>query len=162
MRTLPQLAWHRRDWSILRPIVLDDANQLEDLQSSGSFIAGTTSSTVSNMSTLFDVIVSLSDHRVTVMPAAASFLRMCSVHKDIAAFLLEVAGNIGMDASAKDQFELIVEPLHQKTTNIINNLRALAEAEPNKKLSDEAIASVSANESTQQWLRRLAIVEGLL
>lgn len=89
IRSLPQLAYHRQDWGILRPLVScsgdADAVHLEDLTSSGVFIAGTVDATLATThAALFDVIFSLSDHRITISEDAAASMRMGSTHRELA------------------------------------------------------------------------------
>ena len=89
VRSLPQLAYHRQDWGILRPLVSSsgemDSLHIDDLASCGVFIAGTVDPTLATShSSLFDVIFSLSDHRVTISDDAKSSMRMGSTHRELA------------------------------------------------------------------------------
>lgn len=89
VRSLPQLAHHRQDWGILRPLVTlsseADTVHLEDLSSTGVFIAGTVDPTLATThASLFDVIFSLSDHRITISDDAAATMRMGSTHRELA------------------------------------------------------------------------------
>jgi hypothetical protein len=159
-RTLPQLASHRSDWSILRPLVLDDSSQVEDLETSGVYIAGATSNAAASLlgrGDLFDVILSLADHRVTVSNAATATMKMCSIHKDLANAMKDA---VASEISTKELNTLV----SSKTKTILSNLKSLAvEDEHGKhKISDAAIQESSKNEATQQWLRRLAIAENLM
>ena len=89
IRTLPQLAWHRQDWQILRPLVSSSSEHMEDLASCGVFIAGTTDSSLANTtekngSATFDVVFSITERRVTISDAVSADMRMGAAHRDIA------------------------------------------------------------------------------
>jgi hypothetical protein len=91
MRTLPQLVWHRQDWQVLRPLVSLAPAHMEDLRSCGVFIAGTTDDTLAAASSekeggasMFDVVFSVTERRVTVSDAAAAEMRMGAAHREIA------------------------------------------------------------------------------
>lgn len=91
MRTLPQLAWHRQDWQVLRPLVSLSPTHLEDLRSCGVFIAGTTNAALAAASSdrdggspMFDVVFSITERRVTISDAAAADMKMGAAHREIA------------------------------------------------------------------------------
>lgn len=154
VRTLPQLAWHRKDWSILRPLVSSDQEYLDDLASCGVFIAGTTDPTLSTAaSTLFDVVFSVLDRRVIVAESVAADMRMGSVHRDISQILTDAESNPEM--SDQD----LIKAVAVKTEKMVKNLQSLA---GDSKLTEAIIKENVANESMQQWLCRVAIAEGML
>jgi hypothetical protein len=89
LRCLPQLALHRRDWGVLRPLVScsgdDAALYAEDLASCGVFIAGTVDPAMATThASLFDVVFSLTDHRITISEDAAGSMKMGSTHRELA------------------------------------------------------------------------------
>ena len=55
IRSLPQLCFHRKDPSILRPLIRNDAESLEDLKTAGGFIAGSSDISLLNKNDLYDV-----------------------------------------------------------------------------------------------------------
>jgi len=61
VRTLPLFVWHRRDWSLLRPIVTlrESVRSLEeeDLAKAGVYIAGFTDPIIKSKQNLYDVLV---------------------------------------------------------------------------------------------------------
>jgi len=144
-------------------VVLDDPTHIEDLTTTGAFIAGTISTSVSSMQNLFDVLVSLGDRRIMVMSHATASMKMCSIHKEVVSVIMDKSSSMPLDASLQTQFDGIVQPIYEKTMSIINILKSLSSDESKgKKITEQSIISATSNETTQQWLRRLAIVESLL
>lgn len=138
-------------------MVLDDTIHIEDLQTAGVYIAGASSSVAASLlgrGDLFDVILYVSDHRITVSNSTG---KMCSIHKDVANAMKEAAAS---DISPKD----LINVISNKNNTILSNLRSLAvnDEQGKPKISDTAILESSKNETTQQWLRRLAIAENLM
>mmetsp|Transcript_23351 Transcript_23351/g.24004 ORF Transcript_23351/g.24004 Transcript_23351/m.24004 type:complete len:359 (-) Transcript_23351:59-1135(-) len=173
LRTLPQLVWHRQDWSILRPLISSDPEYIEDLLSTGVFIAGTTdaslvsrytqesdgdnnnnnNNTSSSNSNLFDVIYYESDRRIIVTEKSKGDMKMNSIHKDLAQVFLEIETNPNL--SDQD----ILKAVALKTDKILKHLNTIANG---SKLTEQIINENVTNENTQQWLCRVAIAEGLL
>lgn len=157
VRTLPQLAWHRQDWSILRPIVSDDAAHIDDLSSSGVFIAGTIDESLIRNQDLFDVVLDLRHMTVTVNSHAVSGMKMCQIHRELSA-LLEKATQANEDITSHEIMAIVAK----KSTSILNQLRMLI-PEGSRTLTEEIIKSnVTANPALQQWLCRLAIAENMM
>lgn len=160
VRTLPQLAFHRQDWSILRPLISiegdADETHIEDLKNCGVFIAGAMDGAVAaTYASLFDVVFSLTDHRVTISDEAAPSMRMGATHRELAQQLVDLEEN--PTSTSEDMLKVIVK----KTEKVIKNLKSLI-PEGESKLTEEIINENVSNESTQQWLARIAIAEGLL
>ena len=152
VRTLPQFVWHRQDCNILRPIVSQDKEHVEDLKSSGVFIAGTMDAALlPAQAALFDVVFSLSEGQVSVADHAKEDMRMCATHRDVAQIFTS-----GANSSDQD----IIKALAAKTSQIVTNLKSLATEDG--KLSKDVIRSNVNNEFMQQWLVRLAIAEGMM
>mmetsp|Transcript_17122 Transcript_17122/g.28607 ORF Transcript_17122/g.28607 Transcript_17122/m.28607 type:complete len:352 (+) Transcript_17122:49-1104(+) len=159
LRCLPQLALHRRDWGVLRPLVSSSGEEgamfVEDLSSCGVFIAGTMDPAMATThAALFDVVFSLTDHRITINDAATASMRMGSTHRELAQQLVDLESSV--TSTDQDMLKLITA----KTDKIIKNLHSLTEE--GTKLTEQAINDAVSNEATQQWLARVAIAEGLL
>lgn len=153
MRTLPQLCFHRKDWNILRPLVTSDQVYIDDLKTNGIFIAGTLDMALLSSSDLYDVVVSMVDHRITISQNAQISLKLCPIHKEVSTILTDLAST-----SETSNIE-IINALSSKTDSIINQLKNLTGG---GELSEEIIITNIRNESAQQWLYRLAVAEGLL
>lgn len=154
IRTLPQLALHRKDkFSILRPIVSSDQEMhMEDLASAGVWIAGTLDLSFAAQSTNYDVLLNLSESRVIITSHALGDMKMCSAHREIASMMTEMAE--GASSSAE-----IAAAISNRTLEIIGQLREMSGAE---KLSESAINSKVSNATMQHWLLKLASAEGLI
>lgn len=152
VRSLPQLAWHRKDWSILRPLVSSDQEHIDDLTHCGVFIAGTMDNTLAMKSDLYDVVLSLTERRVTVTNHAIGSMKMCSLHKEIAKIITEKAET--------SSYNDIIEAVYIKTNSILNNLKSISNN--GEKITENAINERVSNPAAQQWLVRLATAEGLL
>jgi hypothetical protein len=154
MRTLPQFAIHRQDWSILRPLIQSDNDLfLDDIRSSGVYIAGSLDTSLAGRTDLFDVVLSLADRRISILEHAAQDMRMCSTHRDVGQIFQE-------DGSGYNTNQEIIKALASKTSQIVGLLNNLAEQDG--KLTENAIRGRVSNEATQQWLYRVGIAEGLV
>ncbi len=150
----------------MRPLVSSDPEYLEDLLSTGVFIAGTTDPTLAtrssshseegdnqSQSSLFDIIYYESDRRVVITDRAKADMKMSSIHRDLAGVFTELESN----PSLTDQD--ILKAVALKTDKILKHLKTLANG---GKLTEEIINENVPNENTQQWLCRVAIAEGML
>lgn len=138
------------DFSIVKPIVRNDPYHLEDLSSSGVFIAGTLDETLVSLVDRYDVLLSIPDSRVTVAAHAQQDMSLCAIHKEVAKIISEGA------ESGLSEEELIKEIKH-KTDSVLDNLKGLAE-----ELSAEIIDQQISNKSASKWLTRLAVSCGLI
>jgi len=57
IRTLPLFAWHRKNWSLLRPFVTLSDVEIEELSSTGIYVAGFTDKSIAAREDLFDLLV---------------------------------------------------------------------------------------------------------
>lgn len=65
-----------------------DSVHMDDLASSGVFIAGTVDPNLaSSHAPLFDIVLSLSDYRITISDEATASMRMGSTHRELAQVL---------------------------------------------------------------------------
>lgn len=155
VRTLPQLAWHRQDWSILRPLIRNEQEHIDDLVASGVFIAGTTDTSMGDKNELFDVILSLNDSRITITTHAVPTMKMCSVHREVSQLI-----NDESEKSNTNDLD-VIRAVTAKTNEIIMKLKTLS-SENGNTLTEDIINSSVSNAAAQQWLIRLATAEGML
>jgi hypothetical protein len=167
VRALPLFAAHRSDFSVLRPLVSSEQEyHIEDLQSAGVWIAGTIDTDLASQSSLYDVLLNLGSGagggespRVVVTTHAAPGMKMCGFHREVASIITELAeggGNNNVNVTSADIFAAV----GKKTDEILASLKSLVGAEG--KLSESSINGKVTNESSQQWLLRLAGSEGLV
>jgi len=57
VRALPLFAWHRKNWSILRPLVTPAEAELEELASAGIYVAGFTDRVIESREDLYDLFI---------------------------------------------------------------------------------------------------------
>ena len=157
VRTLPQLAWHRQDWSILRPIVADDPAHIDDLSSSGVFIAGTVDESLIRNQDLFDVVLDIRHMTVTVNAHAVSGMKMCQIHRELSA-LLDKATQTNGDITSLEIMAIVAK----KSESILNQLRMLIPVGSRTLTEDIISSNVTANPALQQWLCRLATAENIM
>ncbi len=155
IRTIPQFAFHRKDWSILRPRVNNDQEHIDDLTSAGVYVAGSCDNALSSRSDLFDIIYSVSDHKVVVLPHASMSMKMCSVHREMGQILQEA-----FDAG-KNSIDMLKE-IAKKNSAMLNPLRSLAESCEDGRLTEEAVADKVPNEALRYFLVRFANAENLI
>lgn len=149
-------------------MITSDTEYVDDLLSTGVFIAGTTDSTLvtrslsetddkeSSSNTLFDVIYYESDRRIVITDRSKNDMKMNAIHRDLSSVFAELDTN--PDLTDQD----ILKAVALKTEKILKHLKAIAEDAPNGKLTEQAINENVSNENTQQWLYRVAIAEGML
>ena len=124
VRTLPQFAWHRRNWELLRPFVmLDHADEVADLRSAGVFIAGITDKDAlrANAADMCDVLVDMTERSIIVSPSAKDDMAVTKeLHKEIAEYMV---------ASAKDGTEQnLIKRILNRTSQLIGASRSSAAA----------------------------------
>jgi hypothetical protein len=142
---------------VLRPLVDALPAHIQDLSSTGVFIAGTTDETLTRNAELFDVVYDADRATVTVNAHAKAGLKMCQIHRELSA-LLDKAIAMSPDITSHE----IIAVVARKTESILGQLRLLV-PEGRKLLTEEIIdESVKANDALKQWLCRLATAEGLL
>lgn len=56
-RTLPLFVWHRQNWNVVYPNVDLEQEELEDLSTHGTYIAGFTDASVEGRTELYDVFI---------------------------------------------------------------------------------------------------------
>lgn len=162
VRTLPAFVVHRLDWSILRPLITTDAEHTQDISTCGFYVAGSVDSGVAARGDSYDILLSLQDKLVSVAPHATDGLRMASIHRDVANMLVELCGgssDSGGGSLSTVSNKDLVKAIGVKNAQIVENLKACGE---DGRISEASINARVSNPSTQQWLLRLAIAEGLV
>eukprot|EP01117_Protostelium_nocturnum_P009415 TRINITY_DN3358_c0_g1_i1.p1 TRINITY_DN3358_c0_g1~~TRINITY_DN3358_c0_g1_i1.p1 ORF type:complete len:355 (-),score=111.44 TRINITY_DN3358_c0_g1_i1:39-1103(-) len=92
-RALPTLVWHRQNWDIVRPFVLPNDNEIEDLKESKVYVAGFTDDSIRDREDLYDILVDINNRSVTVSSSAQGDFLMSVIHKGICDFLVASGEN---------------------------------------------------------------------
>lgn len=156
VRSLPQLAWLRQDWSLLRPMVLlESKEQLEDLNKVGVYIAGTTDVSIRGRPQLYDVLVDMKTRKISVTDGAKASLSPPSS-------LADFAKEIKSLTSAKEASDhALIKAVAQKTKKMVALLRKASS--DGKKISMEDIETTAGikDRPTAVLLYNVALAEGL-
>ena len=157
VRTLPQFAWHRRNWELLRPFVmLDHADEVADLRSAGVFIAGITDKDAlrANAADMCDVLVDMTERSIIVSPSAKDDMAVTKeLHKEIAEYMV---------ASAKDGTEQnLIKRILNRTSQLIERIKKLGGGDG--KVDRSAITSrQNLSPNVKRFVLNLAQCEGFL
>jgi len=95
-RALPVLVWHRQNWDIVRPYVMNVDEEIQDVKNSQVYIAGFTDESIRERDDLYDVILDVNNRSISVSSTAKGDFMMTGVHKSIADFLVSSAENSEM------------------------------------------------------------------
>ena len=156
-RTLPLLALHRQNWSIVFPYVDLVEYELSSLQKLSNYVAGFLDSSVQNRVDLYDLFVNLSSSTITVAEHAKGIFSLSKAHKEIAKLMMEVA----KDPEKSDQ--QAIKEINVKTKEMIGNLKALSVREDGTPgvISYELLKQRKFTANMSNFLFALATVEGL-
>ncbi len=149
-RTLPQFVCHRQDWTILRPLLTQDAEHIEDISTCGFYVGGTLDEGLCAHSDLYDILFSIREKRVIVATHATEAMKMTSIHRDLATLVTELVENSATSLE-------LMKAITAKNSQIIENLRQCLDEEG--KVTEASINARVSNPVTQQWLLRLGIAE---
>lgn len=156
-RALPCFVFHRLNWNIVFPYVEISEDELAQFKSQRTYVAGFTDASIENRTDLYDLFVNVQDREITINPDSKEYFHMGKMHKELAKFLMQEAGN----EDATDQ--TIIKDLTKKTLDILSNLKSLdAENTDNPKISLALLQSRSFTSVMQSFLYNLASAEGLV
>ncbi|XP_038070968.1 DENN domain-containing protein 10-like [Patiria miniata] len=160
VRALPCLVWHRQNWSLLYPYMdLESEDEIQELKSTSSYVAGFTNEAIESRTDLFDLFVNIPSAEITVAPNAKEYFAMGKLHKDIAQVMVSSAQD-----EAVSNKQTIVD-ISNKTMELINNLKSLSDSGPDGdgagKVSIEALRERKMPPATENFLFSLAAAEGL-
>ncbi|XP_066295350.1 DENN domain-containing protein 10-like [Branchiostoma lanceolatum] len=158
VRAFPAFVWHRQNWTILYTNVDLVEEELEDLKSSGHYIAGFTDPMVESRTDLYDVFVNLSDGEISVAAHAKESMAMGKIHKDIAMAMVQCAEDDGMEN------QQVIKEIAKKTKELLNKVKSLATpAEEGGKplITLDALRERKMAPANENFLFSLAAAEGL-
>nr|CAD7202538.1 unnamed protein product [Timema douglasi] len=159
VRTFPSMMSHRRGYDYLFPWVDLAQDELMELKSSPWYIAGSRDSGIGSRTDLYDVLVNVPAREITVAPHAKESMVMTKSHRDIAVFMVQLAGS-------EEVTELhLIREIADKTKELLDQLRTLANVKtPEGKLmvSIEAIREKNLPPALDNFLFNLAVAENLI
>ncbi|EGG14915.1 FAM45 family protein [Cavenderia fasciculata] len=88
IRGFPLFVFHRQNWSLLRPYVTVDEDEIKELVNNGVYVAGFTDPSIKSREDLYDLLVDLPSKEITVASHAKDQFLLSSIHKDILKLLL--------------------------------------------------------------------------
>nr|AGM32878.1 protein FAM45A-like protein [Coptotermes formosanus] len=159
MSTFPALMWHRKAADILFPWVDLVSEEILDLKSSTSYVAGCRDSGAVQFTDLYDVLVNLPAREITVATHAKESMTMTKTHKDIAVFMVQLAEN----ESLSEQH--VVREIADKTRELLNQLRSLATVttpEGKHMVSIETLRERNLPQALDNFLFNLAVAENIM
>nr|CAD7434473.1 unnamed protein product [Timema monikensis] len=159
VRTFPSMMSHRRGYDYLFPWVDLAQDELMELKSSPWYIAGSRDSGIGSRTDLYDVLVNVPAREITVAPHAKESMVMTKSHRDIAVFMVQLAGS-------EEVTELhLIREIADKTKELLDQLRTLATVKtPEGKLmvSIESIREKTLPPALDNFLFNLAVAENLI
>nr|CAD7448130.1 unnamed protein product [Timema bartmani] len=159
VRTFPSMMTHRRGYDYLFPWVDLAQDEILELKSSPWYIAGSRDSGIGSRTDLYDVLVNVPAREITVAPHAKESMVMTKSHRDIAVFMVQLAGS-------EEVTELhLIREIADKTKELLEQLRTLATVKtPEGKLmvSIESIREKNLPPALDNFLFNLAIAENLI
>ncbi|KDR18834.1 putative protein FAM45B [Zootermopsis nevadensis] len=159
MSTFPALMWHRKAADILFPWVDLQSDELLDLKSNTSYVAGCRDSGVGARTDLYDVLVNLPAREITVAAHAKETMTMTKTHKDIALFMVQLAENESLSE------QQVAQEIADKTTELLNQLRSLATVstpEGKRMVSIETLRDRNLPQALDSFLFNLAVAENIM
>jgi len=153
VRCLPIFAWHRKNWTILRPFVTTSELELEELASAGVYVAGFTDRSIESREDLYDLFIDVDDRSVTVASHAKENFLLGKPHKDLAALMVQLAEE---PSSTEQQ---IIKEIAQRTKQFLDTLDSII-PEGQTVLTVDVIQQQQLSPAMARFLWNLAIAEG--
>ncbi|KAJ9585821.1 hypothetical protein L9F63_020523 [Diploptera punctata] len=159
MSSFPALMWHRKAADILFPWIDLVPEELLDLKSHTSYVAGCRDSDVGTRTDLYDVLVNLPAREITVAPHAKESMTMTKTHKDIAVFMVQLVENDSLSE------QHVVREIADKTRELLNHLKSLATVstpEGKHMVSIEILRERNLPQALDNFLFNLAVAENMM
>eukprot|EP00457_Paulinella_chromatophora_P011964 gb/GEZN01012133.1/.p1 GENE.gb/GEZN01012133.1/~~gb/GEZN01012133.1/.p1 ORF type:complete len:347 (+),score=34.62 gb/GEZN01012133.1/:22-1041(+) len=149
-RSLPLLgAFHRKNWGLLRPYITMSTEELEDLKTTGVYIAGTKDSSAATKKNLYDIYVDIPSRSFNIPDHAKEAFKMTKYHKTTAETLLKVATS-GSDSDT-------IKAIDAKTKELFAKIKSLGDD-----LSLKKLETLSLPPNMPSFLYNVAAAEGFL
>jgi hypothetical protein len=150
-------AWHRQDWSILRPFVSSVSSEAEmkDLVAQGVYVAGFTDPNCVSYEDHYDLLVDLESNQVLIPQHSKSVFTMTKFHKQTAAAFME--------AAESDSDQQMIKTIALKTKELIDNLKSLCVANEQTgalEVTQQMLGEVKMPAFMDAFLYNIAVSEG--
>eukprot|EP01091_Cochliopodium_minus_P008602 TRINITY_DN197_c0_g1_i1.p1 TRINITY_DN197_c0_g1~~TRINITY_DN197_c0_g1_i1.p1 ORF type:complete len:349 (-),score=111.52 TRINITY_DN197_c0_g1_i1:60-1106(-) len=155
VRTLPILVWHRQSWDQLRPFVNFSNLEIEDLKSSGVFVAGFLKPHIKSQSEFYDLFIDIPNSSITFTEQAKQDFQQAKYHTDLANFLVTSTKSEGYNE------QNLIKELTGKTKELIGKLDMLkVEVDGKKLITLEALKERKLPPNMDTFLFGVAQSEG--
>ncbi|XP_035223000.1 DENN domain-containing protein 10-like isoform X2 [Stegodyphus dumicola] len=121
VRALPAFVWHRQDWSIIYPYMQLTNNEISELLSLPTYVAGFRDAGVEGRMELYDLFVNLPAIEITIAPHAKEIFAMTKTHKEIAVFMSRQADNTELN----DKMFIKIGFLRKNILNGLNKVKII-------------------------------------
>jgi hypothetical protein len=158
-------AWHRQSLNILHPYIKNQQEDIDDLKTSGIYIAGTIDSSFKERRDLWDIFIDTSSIdpanpnqlHVTINDAAKNDFTLTKFHKTTTETILN-----SLTADATNDVAMI-KVISNVTQQLLTNLQSLAtpNSEGVQKVSWEHLQTVKLPANMDKFLYNVATAEGM-
>lgn len=155
VRAFPLLgAWHRQNWTILRPYVTTSESDLKDLASTAVYVAGFTDPSCQGHTQLYDLFVDLSARTYTIADHAQADFALLNFHKQTAeAFLAIVESGSEQD---------LIKGIAVKTKELIGKVEEMkTEHEDGSYVTLDELTQKKKAQNMTKFLFNVAMAEGM-
>ncbi|KAF4532593.1 hypothetical protein B566_EDAN013371 [Ephemera danica] len=159
VRSFPAFMLHRKGWDCLFPWTDLYPNEVLDLKSNTSYIAGCREAIIESRSDLYDVLVHLPAREITIAPHAKESMVMTKSHKEIALFLVQLSENTSLGE------QQIIRAIADKTADLLAQLRSLATTQTSEgkaMVSIETLRGRALTPALENFLFNLAVAENMM
>lgn len=151
VRVTPIFAWHRRNWSLLRPLVTSTQAELDELASSGVYVAGFLDKSVETREDLFDLFVDVDNRSIKVSSQAKNDFILGKPHKELSSLMLSNA-----EEDLPDQ--QLIKNIATQTKEFLDRINSLI-SEGQNGVTVDAIKSSEQSSAVARFLWNTAIAE---
>ena len=155
VRVFPLIgSWHRMDWSILRPHMILNDDNLSDISSLGVYVAGFTDPNAASKSDMFDLFVDLDNDSITVANHAKPDFMLAKFHKEMTTQFLEKA--------EEGSTQAVVKFIASKTKELLDQLEGLkTDNEDGSYITREGIEEKGLSLNMARFLFNVALAENM-
>ncbi|CAB3365909.1 Hypothetical predicted protein [Cloeon dipterum] len=158
VRSIPAFVSHRDPSSTLFPCIDLHKDEILNLKSYASYVAGCRDANVTS-SDLFDVFVHLPAREISIASNARESMAMTRTHKEIAFFLVQLSQNESLSE------QQLVTAVSAKTNDLLEQLRVLATTTTSEGKSVVTLESLRQNNfphTMENFLFNLAVAEDIM
>lgn len=155
IRSFPLMgAWHRQNWTILRPFVRLTDLELKELDDLGVYVAGFTDPSCSTYTNKYDLFVDLTARTYQIAPHATADFMMTKYHK--------TAVEVMMNAARTEADQGVIKAIAGKTAELIKNAESLkTEHEDGSYITLQELSQRKMPPNMDKFLYNVAVAEGM-